>query len=56
MWNWKERHKEKPWVRSADATAHGTAHILRRTAMTQSALIGQSIHFKGELQSTWSQR
>jgi cytoskeletal protein CcmA (bactofilin family) len=56
MWNWKEERDERPPARSADATGqpgnpagHETHHESRRTAMTQSALIGQSIHFKGEL-------
>jgi cytoskeletal protein CcmA (bactofilin family) len=56
MWNWKEGRDERSPTRSADATGQpGTAagdethHESRRTTMTQSALIGQSIHFKGEL-------
>jgi cytoskeletal protein CcmA (bactofilin family) len=56
MWNWKEGREEKSPARSADATAqpgqaagYDTHHDSRRTSMTQTAMIGQSIHFKGEL-------
>jgi len=56
MWNWKEGPDDRSAVRSANATGqpgnlagHETNNESRRTAMTQSALIGQSIHFKGEL-------
>jgi cytoskeletal protein CcmA (bactofilin family) len=56
MWNWKEERDEKPPARSADTTrqpaapaGYETNHESRRTTMTQSAMIGQSIHFKGEL-------
>jgi cytoskeletal protein CcmA (bactofilin family) len=60
MWNRKEVRDEKSPARSADAAAppyhaagHETHQESRRTAMTQSvqqsALIGQSILFKGEL-------
>jgi cytoskeletal protein CcmA (bactofilin family) len=60
MWNRKEARDENSPARSADAAAkpyHAAGHEAhqesRRTAMTQSvqqsALIGQSILFKGEL-------
>jgi len=60
MWNWKEERDENSPARSADAAAQPsraagpeTHTESRRTAMTQSvqqsALIGQSILFKGEL-------
>lgn len=56
MWNWKDERDEKSPARSADAIGqpvtvarHETNHESRRTTMTQSATIGQSIHFKGEL-------
>jgi cytoskeletal protein CcmA (bactofilin family) len=56
MWNWKEGRDEKSPARSADApgqpgsaAGYDTHHDSRRTGMTQSAMIGQSIHFKGEL-------
>lgn len=48
MWNWKEERDERP-AQSFDAADYGTPHETRRTSMTQSALIGQSIQFKGEL-------
>jgi cytoskeletal protein CcmA (bactofilin family) len=56
MWNWKEGPDDRSAVRSANTTGqpgnlagYETNHESRRTTMTQSALIGQSIHFKGEL-------
>ncbi len=56
MWNWKDGLKDddqhRP-ARSVDSngahTGHDTHHESRRTVMGQSAMIGQSIHIKGEL-------
>jgi cytoskeletal protein CcmA (bactofilin family) len=61
MWNWKDSQTDKRSARPGDAHAsagygdrHETSHDTRRTSMAQTtahtpAMIGQSIHIKGEL-------
>jgi cytoskeletal protein CcmA (bactofilin family) len=54
MWNWMEGREEKSPARSSalhgqSDAGHETHHDSRRTGMTQTAMIGQSITFKGEL-------
>jgi len=52
MWNWKEGRDEKSPARLSDAAGQDTHTESRRSGMTQTAqtaMIGQSIHFKGEL-------
>jgi cytoskeletal protein CcmA (bactofilin family) len=53
MWNWRDQAKEETLSQSMQPAAKETLGItnpeLRRTSMAQTAIIGESIHVKGEL-------